>query len=82
MNSDLAQLGLSKGVHFIRFKTQADNCLWSNEYEFDSSGMLQSFHSFVDNEPLYDWYRGQDDLSIEDILEAIQIDEPNMEIEY
>lgn len=66
--TETALMGLKKGVHIVRNSTEDDGRIWKNEYVFDRDGMLESFQSYVDDEPLYDWHRGQKDLTAEDLL--------------
>lgn len=79
---DIALMGLQKGVHIVRHSTEADGKTWKNEYVFDHDGMLETFQSWVDDEPLYDWQRGRDSEPATDLIAPETVNDTTREVEY
>jgi len=79
---DINLMGLEKGVHIVRHSTEADGRIWKNEYVFDRDGMLETFQSWVDDEPLYDWQRGRDSEPASDLIVPETANDTTREIEY
>lgn len=79
---DITLMGLQKGVHIVRHSTEADGKIWKNEYVFDHDGMLETFQSWVDDEPLYDWQRGRDSEPATDLIVPESLNDTTREIEY
>lgn len=79
---NITLMGLQKGVHIVRHSTEADGKIWKNEYVFDHDGMLETFQSWVDDEPLYDWQRGRDSEPATDLIVPESLNDTTREIEY
>ena len=79
---DINLMGLEKGVHIVRHSTEADGRIWKNEYVFDRDGMLETFQSWVDDEPLYDWQRGRDSEPATDLIAPETVNDTTREVEY
>ena len=79
---DITLMGLQKGVHIVRHSTEADGRIWKNEYVFDREGMLETFQSWVDDEPLYEWQRGRDSEPATDLIAPETVNDTTREVEY
>ena len=52
---DIELFDLPVGVKAVTHQKEADGRQWGNRYEFDKQGNMTAFHSWVDDEALYEW---------------------------
>jgi hypothetical protein len=67
---DIELLNLPVGVRSVINHWTADDRKWRNLYVFDREGNLTTFRSKVDNEDLYEWNKGDEDVLGSDLISA------------
>ena len=65
---DIEVMGLPVGVKTVTHTWKADGRNWGNVYEFDRQGNLKHFHSWVDNEALFEWTADDTSMSGSDLI--------------